>query len=174
MRTERATELLKHFKDHGISQEPGDGLRNVLEYQDIIGHSTIKEVANFDETLDQDGRKGFIWTNFLTLAQDSAIDILKKTVINRWLTKHAKMLEEDYYKRVDEYNRKQNQLDDCKKHIYKRISKLEAENSQLRSRLGHADEERAYSRDRNRDLALELREAQNKAKKFDDVKALLA
>lgn len=174
MKTERAQELLQHFKNHGISHKPGNGLNLVMEYQDIIGHSSRQAVTEFEDSLDQDGRKNFIWTNFLTLAQDSALDILKITVINRWLEKHAAILEEDYDKRVDDYQRQQNQLNDCKKHIYRRISKLEAENARLRASLEWKVKERDQLLSECQTHARQRARYEDKAHKYDSMKALLA
>ena len=174
MKTERAQELLNHFKESGVSHEPGTGLNLVLEYQDIIGHCNKAEIVDFEQSLNQVGRKLFIWVNFLTLNQDTAIDLLKSTVIHRWLNKHADMLEEDYYKRVDECQRQQNQLNDSKKAIYKRIGKLENENARLRAenetyqaQCNHYSKEATIERRRRSSF-------EDKAQKFDSLKALLA
>ena len=174
MKTERAQELLKHFKNNGISQEPGNGLNKVLEYQDIIGRSTAAEVADFETSLDQDGRKHFIWTNFLTLAQDSAIDILKNTVIHRFLERESVAMDETWNKKWKEHHEASQRLDESKKVIFKKIRKLEEENARLRSSLVNSRAMKGEAQDRNRELSAALWTAQDKAHKFDSMKALLS
>ena len=144
MNTEKATELLAQFKNNGVSQEPGPGLNSVLDYQDIIGRSNKADIVNFEESLNQDGRKNFIWCNFLTLSQDVAIDILKSTVIHRWLNKHADALEADYYKREETQNNNLQTFNDSKKTIDKKIrtlekanARLEAENASYKKQCGY-------------------------------------
>ena len=173
MKTDRAQELLNHFKENGVSHEPGTGLNLVLEYQDIIGHCNKAEIVDFESRLDQAGRQLFIWVNFLTLNQDTAIDLLKSTVIDRWLNKHAEMLEEDYYKRVDECQKQQNQLNDSKKAIYKRIGKLENENARLKSRLAQEESIVSAVLEQKRILIKSVVKFEDSARKFDTIKQLL-
>ena len=172
--TKRAQELLKHFKDYGVSQEPNNGLDLVLEYQDIIGHSNSAEIRDFEADLDQKGRKNFIWVNFLTLSQDTALDIFKSTVAARWLNKQADILEDDYNEKLTEvYNREQT-LKECKKAIYKRIDKLEEENARLKSRLEFSDTMKEKAWENNKTLVRSVSIYKDKAQKFDSMKALLA
>ena len=174
METERAMELLKHFKDNGVSQEPGNGLDLVLEYQDIIGHSTASEIWDFETELDQAGRKTFVWVNFLTLSQDTALDIFKGTVAARWLNKQADILEDDYNEKLTEvYNREQT-LKECKKAIYKRIGKLEAENARLRNTLELKEKDRSRMFERVCLLSKDLVNYRGKAEKYETIKGLLA
>ena len=174
MKTERAQELLKHFKAHGVSQEPGNGLNMVLEYQDIIGHSTAAEVRDFEADLDQESRKNFVWVNFLTLAQDTALDIFKNTVAHRWLNKQADLLEDDYNEKLtDVYNRERT-LKECKKSIYKRIAKLETENNHNRNMLKNLNEMLNRKTDENRTLTSQVAHYSIKADKYDKIKGLLA
>ena len=174
MKTERAQELLKHFKNNGISQEPGNGLNLVLEFQDIIGHSTRQEIQDFEATLDQDGRKNFIWVNFLTLSQDSALDIFKNTVAARWLNKQADILEGDYNEKLTDVYTRERTLKEGKRTIYKRIGKLESENSALRASLKWATSERRQLVDENRTLVQSIAHCQIKARKYDTIKELLS
>ena len=174
MKTKRAQELLKHFKNNGISQEPGNGLNLVLEYQDIIGHSTRAEVADFESDLDQDGRKNFVWVNFLTLAQDSAIDILKDTVLSRFVEREAAAMDETWNKKWKEHHEASTQLDESKKAIYKKINKLEAENARLRSKLKFSDTMKESAWSNNQDLLRSVSMYKDKAQKFDNMKALLS
>jgi len=174
MKTERAQELLNHFKENGVSHEPGTGLNLVLEYQDIIGRCNKAEIVDFEQSLDQAGRKLFIWVNFLTLNQDTAIDLLKSTVIDRWLNKHADMLEEDYNEKLTTVYAQERILEDSKKAIYKRIGKLENENAQLKAQLKYYKgmaEGHGMAID---SLQKELSAASCKAQKFDTIKQLLA
>ena len=173
MKTDRAQELLNHFKENGVSHEPGAGLNMVLEYQDIIGHCNRSEIVDFESGLNQAGRKLFIWVNFLTLSQDTAIDLLKSTVIHRWLNKHADMLEADYNEKLTEYYRQDAQLNDSKKAIYKRIGKLENENARLRAenetyqaQCNHYSKEATIERRRRSSF-------EDKANRFDTIKQLL-
>ena len=174
MKTERAMELLKHFKDNGVSQEPGNGLDLVLEYQDIIGHATSAEIRDFETELDQDGRKNFVWVNFLTLSQDTALDIFKSTVAHRWLNQQADILENDYNDKLTDVYTRERTLKECKKPIYKRIGKLEVENNHHRNMLKKLNEMLNRKTDENKSLAAQVAQYRGKAQKFDSMKALLA
>jgi hypothetical protein len=174
MKTERAQELLSHFKAHGISQEPGNGLNMVLEYQDIIGHSTTAEIRDFEADLDQASRKNFVWVNFLTLSQDTALDIFKSTVASRWLNKQADILEDDYNEKLTDVYARERTLKEGKRAIYKKITKLEAENARLRSKLEFSDTMKESAWSNNKDLLRSVSIYKDKAQKFDSMKALLA
>ena len=76
MDTTRATELLEHFKMHGISHNPKEGLNYVLEYQDVIGHAHQGDIKAYWDTLDGIQQSSFLWANFLTLSQDAALHMV--------------------------------------------------------------------------------------------------
>jgi len=174
MKTERAKELLTHFKGHGVSQEPGNGLDLVLEYQDIIGHSNSAEIRDFETELDQESRKNFVWINFLTLSQDTALDIFKSTVAHRWLNKQADILEDDYNNKLTDVYARERTLKECKKAIYKRIRRLESENASLKANMDFRVRERLQLVNENRTLATQVAQCQGKAQKYDKIKGLLA
>ena len=174
MKTERAMELLKHFKDNGVSQEPGNGLDLVLEYQDIIGHSNSAEIRDFETDLDQERRKNFVWVNFLTLSQDTALDIFKGTVAARWLNKQAGILEDDYNDKLTDVYAREQTLKEGKRTIYKRIRKLEAENNRLRATLDLKVREKLQLVNENRTLVTQIAHYSTKADKYDRIKGLLA
>jgi len=81
MKEERVKELLNLFEMEGISHEPKHGLDRVLEFQDLIGRSALKDVRVFYKGLDQPGRRTFLWVCFNVLSMSGAIDILKECVI---------------------------------------------------------------------------------------------
>ena len=174
MKTERAMELLKHFKSYGVSQEPGNGLDLVLEYQDIIGHATSAEIRDFETELDQDGRKNFVWVNFLTLSQDTALDIFKSTVAHRWLNQQADILENDYNDKLTDVYARERTLKECKKAIYKRIRRLESENASLKANMDFRVRERLQLVNENRTLVTQISHYSTKADKYDKIKGLLA
>ena len=174
MKTERATELLKHFKDNGVSQEPGNGLDLVLEYQDIIGHSNATEIRDFETELDQAGRKTFVWVNFLTLSQDTALDIFKSTVAHRWLNQQADILEDDYNEKLTDVYARERTLEGGKRAIYKRIGKLEVENNHHRNMLKKLNEMLNRKTDENNSITAQVAQYRDKAQKYDTIKGLLA
>jgi hypothetical protein len=86
MKTERAKELLKHFKQNGVSHDAkaSGGLKFVLEWQDIIGQATNIEVAQFEGSLPElapDGvdRDTFLFVNMHALRYETAIYIFRQT-----------------------------------------------------------------------------------------------
>ena len=174
MKTERATELLKHFKNNGISQEPNNGLNLVLEYQDIIGHSNAADIQDFEANLNQTGRKNFIWVNFLTLSQDTALDIFKSTVASRWLNKQADILEDDYNEKLTDVYARERTLEAGKRTIYKRIKKLEVENNHHRNMLKKLHEMLNRKTDENKTLIAQVAQYRDKAQKYDTIKELLS
>lgn len=175
MKTERATELLKHFKDHGVSLDPKNGLQHVLDYQDVIGHATPQEIIEFEETLEMgDEKKNFVWVNFLALSQDNAIEIIKKTVVRRFIQKEGDVLDDMYTEKFNEFNERSNQLHNAKKAIYKKIRGLETEKEKLASRLEWFETELRETRDINRKLREDKEEYRAKAQKYDNIKELLS
>lgn len=175
MKTERATELLKHFKDHGVSLDPKNGLQYVLDYQDEIGHATPQEIVEFEEALKMgDEKKNFVWVNFHTLSQDSAIEIIKKTVVRRFIKKESDVLDDMYTEKFNEFNERSTQLHNAKKAIYKKIRGLETEKEKLASRLEWFETELRETRDINRKLREDKEEYRTKAQTYDDIKELLS
>ena len=82
MKEERAIELLTKFHTNGI-HKAGEGLQDVLEWQDIIGQASPKEIVIFESGLPQRMRELFVWVNFNTLSYDMALTILSATVVQR-------------------------------------------------------------------------------------------
>jgi hypothetical protein len=76
-------DYIKQFKNNGISHEPGNGLDTVLEFQDYIGRMSLSQIVDEYLTLDQSHRRYFLKIIFLTLSDDSALDILRHCVIER-------------------------------------------------------------------------------------------
>ena len=175
MKTERAQELLNNFKENGVSHEPGStGLNLVLEYQDIIGHCNKAEIVDFESGLDQAGRKHFIWVNFLTLSQDTALDIFKSTVASRWLNSQADILENEFNEKMTAVYAQERTLEDSKRTIYKRIAQLTNKNAQLEHQLKFYKGTAEGHGMAINSLQQELSAVASKAQKFDDMKALLA
>jgi len=175
MDTAKATELIKHFKDHGISLDPKNGLQYVLDYQDVIGHATPQEVVDFEGTLKMgDEKKHFVWVNFHTLDQDSAIDIIRNTVVRRFIERESNALDDMYTEKFNELNKRSTQLHNAKKAIYKKIRNLETEKERLASRLEWMETELQDARDTNRKLREDKAEYRTKAQKYDTIKDLLS
>ena len=168
MNTERADELLKKFKN-GISHDPKKGLDDILDWQDVIGHSSMQEIAEFEGALDQDEKKHFVWVNFLTLSHDLSVDILLKTVIKRKTERIIAGYEEDIKGREDTLFENEMKLQSAKKSIYKKIASLRKDNARLRkeSNTNLAGWMRANTSKAN------VKYLKEKAVKFDELKALL-
>jgi len=86
----RAMELLRHFKEYGVSHDPkgGNGLKLVLEWQDLIGRSSMEQITAFEKGLtaisnDGPDRDTFLFVNMHALSYHLAIDIFKHTHGNR-------------------------------------------------------------------------------------------
>ena len=175
MDTEKAKELLKHFKDHGVSHNPDNGgLQYVLDYQDVIGHSSKQDVVAFEESLEKgDEKKNFVWVNFLTLSQDMAIEILKNTVVHRFIEKDIEAVDDEYQKKYQEYDRQVNQLRDAKKYIYKKIRELEAGKRRLSGSVKYLEAALETAYGNSRKSHGRAREAETKARKYDTIKNLL-
>lgn len=81
MDIEKAQELLAKFKD-GIHFRGDKGIRDITDFQDVIGRSTPLEIQRFYEDLEDIGqKKHFIWCCFSCLAHDIALDILRYTIV---------------------------------------------------------------------------------------------
>ena len=176
MNTERATlttDLLDYFKVHGVSHDPENGLQYVLDYQDVIGHSTPQEIREYEETLNQEQRKTFIWVNFLTLSQDMSLDILKGTVIHRFIERESEANDKIYSEHWNEWTRKTKQLNDCKKHIYRKIRDLERSREDLVRCNVNLLNTNDSLREQNRNTRQQFFDYRDKAEKFDTIKNLL-
>lgn len=133
MKTERAMELLKDFKQNGIPLDAKNKrFQTVLEYQDILGQTTLGDICLFYQDLNEEQQSNFTWVNFHTLSQDSAIDILKRTV----LRKYRIHLEEEHMKEElrlsNEWHdknivlvKKKKEFEDSRKWIFRRIKFLD-------------------------------------------------
>lgn len=173
MKIERALELLKEFED-GVSHNPGNGLNSVLEYQDIIGTSSINEIQDFESTLKKgQEKKHFQWVNFLTLSEDMAMDILKGTVLHRWKQSIANEYEEYISERENSVCEKEFRLNDCKKAIWKRIKHLRADNIDLTRKIDYWRERALVAEQSLNKCQHYSHVIQDKAEKYDNIKSLL-
>lgn len=122
----RAMELLRHFKAYGVSHDPkgGNGLKLVLEWQDLIGRSSMEQITVFEEGLTEisnDGadRDTFLFVNMHALSYHLAIDIFKHT--------HGNRLHDDIELRVRaELNDFAEDLNDRETALKKEQAKVEA------------------------------------------------
>jgi len=181
MDTERALQLLESFKN-GIDRNPGPGLTAILEYQDIIGRSNYQDIMDFEDDLDtQEEKKHFIWVNFTALAHETALDILRKTVLRRWVEKEAEALEvqcEEAWGQQREAETKlreeEARLQGYKKAIFKRIRKIEDEKEKLSRRLSTTQQEVVKERKKNKFLTVVNQTYFKKAGDLAKIRALLA
>ena len=132
MNAEKTKRLLDHFKKDGINHNPGTGLNRVLLYQDEIGHSSIAEIREFEKTLSPEERKTFIWANFSTLSQDTAIDIYNKTIAYRWLDTQTTRIEEELSEQWEKLYERERQLREAKRAIFRKIRKIGYDRESLR------------------------------------------
>lgn len=175
MDTERAAFLLDHFKTNGVSLDPKKigALDHVLAYQDIVGRSTPQEIRDYEESLNPEQRKNFIWVNFLTLSQGMAIDILNSTLIHRFIKKDVEATETLWHEEATKHHAKERQLADSKKHIYRKIRALEDTKALLIRRTKAMIEELDATRERNRSLSAKNTLLRDRAEKFDQIRTLL-
>ena len=173
MNTERADELLKKFKN-GISHDLKKGLDDVLDWQDVIGHSSMQEIAEFEGALDQDEKKHFVWVNFLTLPHDLSVDILLKTVIKRKTERIIAGYEEDIKGREDTLFENEMKLQSAKKSIYKKIADLREDNYSLKESSARLIEILEQAQQVKVNAMKRVLVSEEKARKFDELKAILA
>lgn len=173
MDTKRAQELLTIFKD-GVSHEPGKGLELVLEYQDVIGHSSMQEIRDFETGLEsQEGKKHFIWVNFLTLSHDMAVDILRKTVVARLIEKEADTMEKQWETEWDKHHKAAVILEEAKRAIFRRIRKAEQENARLSKKVESLEIQRVGYISQTKAFRDEAWRNKEKADKYDKLVELL-
>ena len=174
MKTERALEMIRDFRKHGISHEPGKGLDAVLNFQDIIGRSTPREITEFYRTLDNiDDRQSFFWAISRTLDFDSFIQILKSTTILMERERLYEDFDKDCLKREMALSKAEQTLEDGKRTIYNRIRRVERERDTLVDKISRLESQLSVTRDRNRELSNTNREYRNKAARFDNIRAAL-
>ena len=173
MNTLRAEELLKKFKS-GISHDPKKGLDDILDWQDVIGHSSMQEIAEFEGALDQDEKKHFVWVNFLTLSHDLSVDILLKTVIKRKTERIIAGYEEDIKGREDTLFDNEMKLQSAKKSIYKKIASLREDNYSLKESSARLIEILEQAQQVKVNAMKRVLVSEEKARKFDELKAILA
>ena len=89
-RFNRMKELMEEFRVGGIRMpkvgeaDPKEAerkrLSKVIEFQDIIGRSTNKEITAAWDQLDMPQKNTFIWVISCTLSPDSVVSIMMETV----------------------------------------------------------------------------------------------
>ena len=135
-RKEKILGYLNFFKTKGLSHDKN--LTDIIKYQDLIGHSTPKDLEVIYNGFNQQEKELFVWVNSHTLSFDMFIDIIKGTVIKSF--KHSIYIEaEDYLdeqlkginKRIEQINNQEKAITECRKPIHKRIKKLTTENKEL-------------------------------------------
>ena len=174
MKTERTKELLRRFKDYGISHDPNNGLQFTLEYQDCIGHATEKEIYEFYESLNQPERELFFWSNGLTLCYDMAVRIMKFTTIASMRKREQEDLTRYFEEKFKELDSKVRVFEENRKHVWKRIDLLREQVRVLKVNLQHAKDDKGRAWKNYYESDKENRTLREKAKKFDTLKGLLA
>lgn len=87
--------LLEVFEKDGIHYT-GKALENVLRFQDLIGGSSKTEINEFEENLNQNNRRLFIWATGVCLDKDTFVEIIKYTVCQRYIEKAIGSAEKDF------------------------------------------------------------------------------
>lgn len=119
--SDRAIEMLKTFKKDGISHVPSKGLDLVIEWQDIVGRSTMSDIVKFftDDLAESRYRDNFHWVNMNCLDQATAIEILKKTTLAAQLLEAHKNLKAEYKLQIsmmtDQVTYLQGEVDELRK-----------------------------------------------------------
>lgn len=174
MKTERALELLRKFKKSGISQEPNRGLDDVLEWQDIIGRSSLKELQFFEEELAPLDRETFHWTNMNTLSYTLAVEVMRSTLVHRKVNEAIGRYESGIEARETALFNREERFRNAKKHIYKKLEKERKNNSILRDRRDNILRQRDLLLEEKRAIQRKSSVCAEKAEKFEKVKELLS
>lgn len=80
----KAQDLMTNFGMYGISHNPkkkDGGLEMVLEWQDLVGRSTMGEIVEFWTDLNDKSRELFHFINMNCLDQKTSVEILKQTTL---------------------------------------------------------------------------------------------
>lgn len=181
MDTDKMKDLLTHFKDAGISHAPGNGLEKVLEFQDMIGHSTPDEIFQFESGLGREERRIFVWVTFSTLDMESAVNVLKWSLFRRMkrayiddVEEYLSKEEEGLQDKVDAARTAQDRLENSKKFIFRRISGLRKQVDRLTKQNENLESENQYLKEKVYKLRSDLSEYSQAASKWRDLKLMLA
>ena len=165
-------ELLKSFKDNGISQNAKDArFALTLDFQDFIGHMNKVELTAFYKDLDQNERKNFIWAVSVCLSPDSLIDVLKSTTILLERERLYDDFEQEFSERDQKAFERERTFEDCKKSIYKKIRSLKNEIRDLNDRVQFNLAGKEFNRKYAERLATENRKLKLKACNFDNLQS---
>lgn len=94
---DKARELMRYFKLHGVSHKNGHCLEQVLKWQDLVG-GNIDEIVAFEASLDDLDRDLFLFINCNCLDRASVEFWVKRTIaarhIDPFMAEHEKLCSE--------------------------------------------------------------------------------
>lgn len=148
--------LLENFKNNGISNDPKNKqFKNVLNFQDIIGRSSLEELTNAFLAMNRNNRGLFLWVACSCLDKDNFLHILKTCVCDAIIYEEEAHLNDLYDKRVEALSERE-----------KHMTNLEMENAVLKERVKHLE----YVSKQRANKVIKLAE---KAEAYDTIKNLL-
>jgi len=130
-------------------------------------------LTSFYKDLDKMDRQTFIWACGCCLAQDSFIDIIKITTIRIERERLYDDFNKDCTERETGLFQKEQNLQDCKKAIYKKIRTLQSIVKSKDVKIEWLKADLAACRNKNQNLLNNASENRKKACDFDNVKAAL-
>ena len=117
-RFERLQELLKEFKETGIRTGKSP-IQSILDYQDIIGRSTLYESVEMYHNLDSIQRDTYLWANSCCLSSDLTIAIQREIIIREEINKIKALADKETIKAFDylqgKVEEQKNTIDDYKR-----------------------------------------------------------
>ena len=93
--------LLGYFSVKGISRD-SDNLKNIIEFQDIIGRSTNDQIKDCWNKLDTEMRRLFIWSCSVCLSYESICHIIELTIGDDKRKEVLKYLQDQFDRVADE------------------------------------------------------------------------
>ncbi len=81
MDQQKLYDLLKHFSDHGISQDPKNGLDKVVAFQDVIGRATLKEWAEEYAKMNESFKDLFFFAVTNCLDRQTTVHLIKECAL---------------------------------------------------------------------------------------------
>jgi len=144
-------EAVEYFVKNGIAH----GANEMLEYQDIIGHSTMDQIFDAVHVMNKNERGNFLWVSCHCLSKGTFLDIIKKCVWQSIIVEEETRLATEHAERMQDIERREENM-----------SALERDNAVKTERIKSLELELKYHTERSERLNAD-------ARKFNMVRDLL-
>lgn len=168
MNTSKCNTLLINFKENGINNDSTQpAFQSVLDFQDVIGQSTMSDMFDYYHALEIPVRHTFIWACSTCLAMDTFLEIIRMVVCQSVIIAEEERLYKQYNDKAESVTRESTELHESKRTIYKKLR-------ELNSSVEYFTERTSHFRTLYQQEATKREQAQKDATKYRQIKNLLS